>query len=107
MKKTIPAREAEVVEVCDICQHEGYLQECLACGNSYCMIHRALIPGCWYPPQVGECCEDRDDVREIVRQHSEQIAPIIKARGAALAKLQNRQQERPPSEPSDYPYIGM
>lgn len=84
MKITQPAKE---IEVCDRCRSDGYLQQCIVCGKMYCLTCKALIMGCWVEPNVGKCCQDREDVLEIVARFSEQITPIIRARSEALKAL--------------------
>jgi len=84
MKITKPAVE---IEVCDTCHRDGYLEQCIVCEKMYCLTCQALIRGSWVKPDVGKCCQDREDVLAIVAQFSELITPIIRDRAAALGGI--------------------
>lgn len=84
MKITKPAEE---IEVCDICRHDGYLQQCVFCARDYCLTCKALIYACWVEARVCEKCGEIDEVGELVRRFSKDITPIIKARRMALLAM--------------------
>ena len=89
MKINVPARE---IEVCDVCQRTdapGPLTTCNTCGREYCLTCNAIIPRCWFPPDVCRRCSGREDVGAIVIQYSDEITPIISRRTNALKALNN------------------
>lgn len=85
MKTTIPEK---VIEVCDTCRREGFLQRCVVCGGVYCLTCDGIVPGSFGFVEVCRRCAERDDVREICAKYSLRLAPVFRARQKALAKLQ-------------------
>jgi hypothetical protein len=84
MKRTLPAKE---VEVCDICHHDGFLMQCNICNGMFCRSCEGHISGCWVGPMVCRTCAHREDVQEVVRKHADEITPIIERRTKALCSL--------------------
>ncbi len=96
MKVLKPERE---VEVCDTCQHEGFLQVCLVCGKQFCMSCHGIIAGCWVSPNVCRGCSRRADVLKVVGLYAKQITPIIAERRAALEALPAESPETQEAKP--------
>ncbi len=84
MRITKPER---VVEVCDICHEEDFLQTCPVCGKRICLLCRGIMAGCRVSPRVCKECSERPDVQSVVQGHADLITPIIRQRSAALKAL--------------------
>lgn len=77
----------KTVEACDFCEREGYLQTCVACRKRYCLSCHGIVPGCWVAPNLCGTCDERTDVREVVKRHAEKITPIVAQRDKELGRL--------------------
>lgn len=84
MKTTIPER---IVELCDICEREGYLSKCKACGKMYCLTCDALIPGCVHKIDVCLKCGDDEKVNAIAKKYAPLISSILTKRDKELSGL--------------------
>jgi len=84
MKTTIPKRS---IEVCDFCQHDGYLQRCDVCIRSFCLAHKGTVWQSWGFTQVCWECAQRDDVQAICDRYAKQVTPVFRKRNAALKRL--------------------
>ena len=84
MKTTIPEHS---VDVCDLCKQTGVLASCHVCGREFCLSHRGIVPGSYGFTTLCIECADRDDVKAVCDQHTEQLVPIFQARNEALRQL--------------------
>jgi hypothetical protein len=65
MKKKIN----KTVEVCDFCEKEGWLQTCVVCRRKYCILHKAVIIGDVFSQQICKGCENREDIKKIIKKY--------------------------------------
>ena len=79
----------EEIEVCDVCQRDGYLTTCLVCAGKFCLIHRAVLPGCFVTADVCTRCEKREDVEAVIDQFKPTFRVLVDNRDAALSSLAN------------------
>ena len=77
----------KVIEVCDFCQRDGYLERCLLCRKQMCLICVGLIAGCMVSLTACKKCSHRADVVALVKQYADKIVPLIKRRDAAVRNL--------------------
>jgi hypothetical protein len=87
MKVTKPA---ETVEVCDFCQHTGYLQTCDVCGLEFCLSDEGTVFGSYGVTSVCRECSIRTDVMRVCHNYAKQLTPIFLRRNAALKRLGKR-----------------
>jgi hypothetical protein len=93
MKKTKPATE---IELCDICQREtALLDTCPVCKSRYCLTCRAIIPGCIHTVEVCRKCGHKDDVLAVVMAHAPIIQAAIRARNNEISKLNPNPESAP------------
>jgi len=90
MKVTVPEKE---VEVCDLCQHDGYLETCLFCQGKFCLTCHGIIPGCIHKVQVCRKCGGEPALREIVSAYVPRLTEILNERDADIIELGNKRRE--------------
>ena len=86
MKIKKPEQE---IEVCDVCQRDGYLQMCQICHGQFCLTHRAILPGCFVSVDVCEPCGKREDVQAVIDRFLPDFKKLVTTRDAALRLLAN------------------
>ena len=84
MKRTIQKHE---VEVCDFCNHEGYLQKCWVCKREFCLTHEGTGPASWGFTTICQACAGREDVRRVCDKCAAKVTSIFQARYKALKRL--------------------
>lgn len=84
MKIRIPAK---TVEVCYICHHEGFLENCTVCKRKYCIVHESTVAGSYGFTHVCRNCGQRQDVQDVCQRYAERLTPIFNQRQTALKKL--------------------
>ena len=84
MRAVIPEK---IVELCDICEREGYLSKCKACGKMYCLTCEAIIIGCIHEMDVCIKCGNNERVNAIAQKYAPLILSVLKKRDKELLKL--------------------
>lgn len=90
MKKTIPAKE---IEVCDICHREDTLSECQACGIQHCYGCRGIVPGCIHDMYVCKLCEKKESVIAISKKYVPHLLGVLKKRILELRALRGETEQ--------------
>ena len=94
MKTTIPEK---MVEVCDFCHREAYLQTCDVCSRQFCLTDNGKVTASWGFTKLCRECSTRDDVHKVCEKYAKQLSPIFKRRDVTLRHLpQNEQNGEPP-----------
>ena len=91
MKTIIPKKE---VELCDICERDGYLKTCKSCGRVYCLTCEGIVPGCIHAMDVCRICDDDERVRAVSEKYAPRITSILKERDQELNSLRRADDER-------------
>ncbi len=90
MKKTIPKK---TVNVCDFCQHEGFLETCHVCGRQFCLSHQGIVGQSWGYTTLCHKCSERDDVQDVCCRYAKQLTPLFAERDDRLKRLPKRERK--------------
>lgn len=87
MRVIIPER---IAIVCDFCQREGCLQQCLMCRRDFCLSCGGKRAAPYVCPQLCQECILRDDVKTVYEEFAEKVRAICTRRDNALRRLTSR-----------------
>jgi hypothetical protein len=92
MKVEIPSK---VIEVCDICHcDKSVYEKCVVCGRQYCMICRAIMPGCIRQPDVCSECGETESVIAVVNKFVKPLVSILERRNIALKQCKRKENKK-------------
>lgn len=84
MKITMPEK---VVDVCDFCSKEGFLEKCVVCKRQFCLVDGGDVAASWGFTELCRECAKRDDVGNVCKQYASKLTLVFKKRNAALGQL--------------------